>query len=1230
MPKWRCGGCTVPTGERESLFAFGRRLVRRDFPSDPRFTEQLMTHLHLCDYDVLTAKHVLLAVFELLASLPEKALEEARALGFRDGELLMALLREAHGVGRGMMAGAVPYVAPAHGLEAPQPQPLEGLARSLSLPELRAATREAMLAKISEREAAWRAAREPRIAAWQAEHAAFAADEESTLERMDALATLGADAFDMEKRDVGRLTDGECDVGALVSLRALVCELERVRKWQARHAALFRDEPQPHAAMEAALADAEAEPLSPRLDLVRALRSRAANSAAWQRRAAALLVEPCELRDLQELVRDAEVLSLDSDEVRAARLRAADAKRWIGRIHSDLLRRASARGKAVTRLTLAEATALVAEATSLRLVAPEIGLAEERLSEAHEWRRASAAHVASSDGGRPPSLDAERMAQIEELLKEAEVLNIAFDEVPLLEQRANEAKRWLAAAREALAGDTGATDLVDLMSEGSKLGLAFDELQQLATVLDAHEFGEQAQRALDELSTVEVLETLAKQADDRVNEGSGGVKEFAEALRVKAGVARGLAARIGPTLDKRPSLRDAASLLLEVEAALVDVPGLSRLRDAVARARTWQEGPRRVLAKSTRNAASRPSLFEVEEMLRAGLELPIAMPECVHIDAHVREAKDILSRAETALAEAGAAELDEVLRSESGVAGEAMQKAATAVAAAPDTDAASVSADDGEEREASLLRVAAAQMVAPLQKMLEQVERLPLLLTATAHIRVRAWRLRLRSSKGGPLSTLADLVTEGRKLGLTAQVRADATPAAVGGSDADTTGKAEAHEEGMPTSAGCAAEGEERAAEERSAAAREHAELAALVNRATRWSSDVEKVLNESDLPLDALEALLAGGANLSVELSVREALQARIESGTRWQAAADEALGRMCTLTEVRKLIRDYARLGVLSATSEEISKRGKDAEQWIERAEELFKQSGINLPELSRVLESDGAELYCVCRQPDDLQRLMLACDSCELWFHSQCMGVSPAQAKALSATESEFECASCAAKRGAPYKYTMRCKAAKPKFPPRFADAQALLADGDRLRVHVEEVDLLRAAVGNCSEWQKGAARRLHEALERAPADVPKWQRAPEDLLASLFEEAETLRVQPALLSLLKGWRLLRQVAEVRMEAAAAEAAAAATAEKAAAAVEVEPTPGELSPKESPQQALPVEVAPTASAVEAVAAALAEAPDTVEAAPSQPKSLVPAATSAGSTGLGAARAAAGDAGG
>ena len=103
------------------------------------------------------------------------------------------------------------------------------------------------------------------------------------------------------------------------------------------------------------------------------------------------------------------------------------------------------------------------------------------------------------------------------------------------------------------------------------------------------------------------------------------------------------------------------------------------------------------------------------------------------------------------------------------------------------------------------------------------------------------------------------------------------------------------------------------------------------------------------------------------------------------------------------------------------------------------MYKSCGIELGSLSIILSTDGNELYCLCRQPDDLQRLMIGCDFCEVprcrrdvaemrprcgtapssygtflirqvWYHIHCIGVSPTKARAMENGNLEFKCTAC----------------------------------------------------------------------------------------------------------------------------------------------------------------------------------------------------------------------------
>ena len=68
----------------------------------------------------------------------------------------------------------------------------------------------------------------------------------------------------------------------------------------------------------------------------------------------------------------------------------------------------------------------------------------------------------------------------------------------------------------------------------------------------------------------------------------------------------------------------------------------------------------------------------------------------------------------------------------------------------------------------------------------------------------------------------------------------------------------------------------------------------------------------------------------------------------------------------------------------------RQKEARELIEAAKELL----IKVPrEVERLQEA--SKLWCICQQPYNEERPMLACDYCNDWYHYDCVGLrTPAE--------------------------------------------------------------------------------------------------------------------------------------------------------------------------------------------------------------------------------------------
>lgn len=57
----------------------------------------------------------------------------------------------------------------------------------------------------------------------------------------------------------------------------------------------------------------------------------------------------------------------------------------------------------------------------------------------------------------------------------------------------------------------------------------------------------------------------------------------------------------------------------------------------------------------------------------------------------------------------------------------------------------------------------------------------------------------------------------------------------------------------------------------------------------------------------------------------------------------------------------------------------------------------------------EDDPDRLWCICKQPHN-NRFMICCDSCEEWFHGQCVGVSKALGRQMEQQGKEWQCPNC----------------------------------------------------------------------------------------------------------------------------------------------------------------------------------------------------------------------------
>ena len=216
-----CMWCPARIGDDDllELLGFARRLAHNRFRSDAFFNELVMTHLHLCDYNRVVAGHALLRASEKLAALPTAAWEELQADGHAEGDVIVALLRDAHGAAR-LMRGAPPGMLAVS---------LPAAARGTTLAALCDGDEGEMGRRLaSHGDAEWEARREA-IGTWEAEVGAAAATAEGL--RLEQLQKLLADGAAAHGVDLAYVSAAQPRTAALHRLKGQVAEAEG---WHAR------------------------------------------------------------------------------------------------------------------------------------------------------------------------------------------------------------------------------------------------------------------------------------------------------------------------------------------------------------------------------------------------------------------------------------------------------------------------------------------------------------------------------------------------------------------------------------------------------------------------------------------------------------------------------------------------------------------------------------------------------------------------------------------------------------------------------------------------------------------------------------------------------------------------------------------------------------------------------------------------------------------------------------
>ena len=194
---------------------------------------------------------------------------------------------------------------------------------------------EAALAVVAAYEAELAAETNDAVTAWLAsvEAATSAQAQAISLERLQALVDAGASAY---RVNVKYLPGG----GATARLASLCDALRSASAWHVKCTEQLA-KPQSPEAVAALLAEAEAIPV--RLIAVEEVRGRLERTHVWLEGVRKVLGGVCELRELQELQREAEALRVKLPEAEALATRTAACKKWVSRVNNELLRRTSSR-----------------------------------------------------------------------------------------------------------------------------------------------------------------------------------------------------------------------------------------------------------------------------------------------------------------------------------------------------------------------------------------------------------------------------------------------------------------------------------------------------------------------------------------------------------------------------------------------------------------------------------------------------------------------------------------------------------------------------------------------------------------------------------------------------------------------------------------------------------------------------------------------------------------------
>jgi hypothetical protein len=201
-------------------------------------------------------------------------------------------------------------------------------------------------------------------------------------------------------------------------------------------------------------------------------------------------------------------------------------------------------------------------------------------------------------------------------------------------------------------------------------------------------------------------------------------------------------------------------------------------------------------------------------------------------------------------------------------------------------------------------------------------------------------------------------------------------------------------------------------------------------NHSDSTKMDVEQETTEVQAAIgNDLQALLEQAKQRGIECSEREKAEAMIANSLVWKSKAKQMLAfkssAFLTLDELKEFIKQGETILFMNNASELTSLRSelKKGKQWknsfeaLTQNEEMIQSKMTDINDLIaeskslRVNVSDlvdsvlqATRMYCLCRQVYFGQ--MIGCDTCDEWYHVQCVGLSFAQAEKVE----KYVCIRC----------------------------------------------------------------------------------------------------------------------------------------------------------------------------------------------------------------------------